>query len=204
MASKIKDLIARLRRPNAPSADLAAALHDARGVLAAAEAAMAEADRAYSAGLLEHDAEQLQAIKVAREAATIDRDRAAVLVASLQDRLVQAEAAEAAAAFEARRAAVDAEAERVAAKIRNTYPKLAGELVALLKDISKADRAINAMNQDLVRSGVPILADVQRRALPQPKSMHAMAPSIWGNTILQPIDGFAPGWEVTPYNMHEI
>lgn len=204
MASKIKDLIARFKRPEAGSDELAATLEDARGVLAAAEAAMTEADRAYSAGLLEHDADRLQAFKADREAAVVERDRAVALVGSLEARLAQTRAAEAETALQTEIAAVEATAERVGEKIRARYPQLARELVSLLKEISAADRSVAAMNERLHRMGRPeVLTDVQARGLPA-TGPHQMAHSIWGFTRLADMGEFAPGWLVTPQNMHEL
>lgn len=206
MASKIKELIARFRRPEAGSDELAATLEDARAVLAATEAAMAEADRAYSSGLLEHDAEQLQAFRAQRDAAAVERDRAIALVSSLEARLAQTRDAEAEATLQAEIASVDAEADRVADKIRARYPALARDLVALLKEISATDRKVSAMNERLTRMGrhASLMADVQTRGLPQPVSNHSMPPSIWGHTLLVEMGEFAPGWEVTALNYREL
>lgn len=206
MASKIRDLIARFRRPEAGSDELAATLEDARAVLAATEAAMTEADQAYSSGLLEHDAEQLQAFRAQRDAAAVERDRAIALVSSLEARLVQTRDAEAEAALQAEIASVNAEADRVADKIRARYPALARELVGLLKEISAADRKVSAMNERLARMGRPVnfMDDVQARGLPRPESTQHMAHSIWGHTHLVEMGEFAPGWEVTALNYREL
>lgn len=199
MASKIKDLIARFRRPGVGSTDVEATLVEARSVLAASEAAVVEADRAYSAGLLEHDAERLRAIKADREAAVVERDRATALVASLETRLAEMRAAEVEAALQADIAKANAEAERVADRIRTRYPVVARELVSILRDITAADMAVVAMNERLAGLGRAgeALADVQTRGLPS-RGPSNTAPTIWGFTRLEDLDDFAPGWHVDP------
>lgn len=200
MVIRIKDLIAVLRKPQTTSADLVRALDAARREAATIEAGREEAVRAYNAGLLDLDEPQLKALAARRSDAEVARDRVQHLIQSLEVRIEETRAAEVEAAFQAELSAINAEAERVAHLIRTRYPKLAGELVDLLKQISAVDRKIEPMNRKLSERGEAQIEDVQARGLPKELTSHSLRHTIWGGVRLPEIEGFSPGWEVTRWN----
>jgi hypothetical protein len=195
MFESLKALIGTARAKSAPSADLAAAVPEARREVEAAERAEAAAASAYAEGLLRLDDRELQALIDGRTRAKIRRDRAQMLLSTLETNLSAAREAEAIAALTTERAVVERELTTISGLIRTEYPKLATALVAMLERLEAADTAITAVNEKLMIAGRhdEILPDVQSHALPKP-GPHEIAPSIWGPTRLAEIPGFAPGW----------
>lgn len=172
MSKNLSDLVAIFKRPSAKAAELDLALSDARLALDEAEARKLRAERSYTAGLLDAGDAELQKLRSSREDAILGRDRAAALVSSLEARLTETRIAEEAAAFRAERNELDARAARIAERIKTDYPRLARELVNLLKDIGPTDRQIIAMNSRIAtrNDGTPLIVDVQSRGLPQPRA----------------------------------
>lgn len=148
MANLIDNLLSKLKSRGVTSADIAASIGDAEAALGAARLAASEAEQAYRGALLESDA----VAKAAQDRlADANRavDRAMALVDRLQADHMAALAAEAKAALDAERAAVEAEAVAVAKELRSSYPKLANGLVALLLRLRAAEEAVSRVNAKL-------------------------------------------------------
>lgn len=125
-----------------------------------------------------------------------NRDRAQIARAELEKRLAAVEAAEAEAALNAERAAVEAEAKAVAAALRRDWPALQSKMVALLERLSIAEDAVQAVNTKLHSAGrTDIVSEVEWRARPRPKFAWEGAVSISSNVALPEI----PEWGLTGY-----
>jgi hypothetical protein len=130
------------------SADLAAAITKAQTELEAAEAAVVVAEEQYEANLLTADKATLRGFLDAKTEASIDVDQARARILRLER---DHEAALETEAAESRRRRYDeakAASEAARKKLADEYPKLAQGLRTLLKVVSEADAAVDAVNED--------------------------------------------------------
>jgi hypothetical protein len=190
-----KNLFSLVRKPKVTSADLAAAIVQAKIEGETAAAAFDKARSAYETSLLSDD---LKAAVVAREsvtAAEVECDRIRALFGALENKLKQQREAEVREALDAARDAAETEAETVAGLLRARYPAIARELVALLQRLGAAEKGVASINERLLEAGRDDrLADVEWRALPRHPGEYEELYSIQRQTTLVELSGFSPGW----------
>ena len=133
--------------------------------------------------------------EVAAARRNLDRARAAAEV--LGERIALAEQAEAGAALDAERAAVEAEARATADAIRKAWPSLQLKMVALLDRLDAAEQAVSEVNRKLHAAGrgEEVVQSVEWRARPRPRFQHEAVMSITSNVMLPDI----PEWGVSGY-----
>lgn len=154
-----------------------------------------KAKQDYLADILADDVGDAVKAKEALATAEIERDRAQAFLAALEGKLAETRVAEAAAALEAKRGAVAAEADAVEKALRAEYPKLAKALVALLQRLTNAESAVHDINGELLRAGRgDMIRAVECRAFPAQPHVSPEAVSIRVRTALVEIAGVAPGW----------
>lgn len=191
----------------ATSVDLRAALAelDDAALVAAVETAKADVSEAILSGA----EKAVERAEVALEAAHRQRDRAAVARTELLKRLTATEAAEAAAALDAERNAVEAEAKAVAASLRREWPALQSKMVALLERLSGAEEAVRTVNAKLhAARHTDTVADVEWRARPRPVFAYEGTVSLAANVALPEVpewklDGYGPALNVASAFYHE-
>ncbi|TIR15288.1 MAG: hypothetical protein E5X34_29790 [Mesorhizobium sp.] len=162
MLDRIRKLIA------ADSAGKAAALRAALSELDvdAADAAVADAEAARRAALLEgSDAE---VVKAEEHIASAKRDRDRMMAArdELERRLAEAELREHEEAWGRERQAVEAEADEAARQLLAVYPQAARRIISVLQRVTEAQAKVEAFNRKLInaqRPG-PFVQDVEPRA----------------------------------------
>ncbi|MFB9795055.1 hypothetical protein [Shinella granuli] len=130
------------------SADLAAAITKAQAELAAAEAAVADAEAQYDANLLTADKKSLRAFLDAKTEAGIDVDQARARIHRLER---DHEAAIEAEAESERQVAYDRAKEltAIARKKLGDYERAAMQIRGVLRAIAEADVAVEAANENL-------------------------------------------------------
>jgi hypothetical protein len=148
MIRALKNLFGLAQREDATTGELAPSLPAAEAELAAAQAAQAAAEEAYRGALLTADEAGLLQLDAARREAGVRIDRATALIDALRGRLADAQAREAEAARVMRFQEASREADDAAAALGELYPKLAGDLVALLMVVARADQLVQAANAD--------------------------------------------------------
>jgi hypothetical protein len=131
------------------AADLANAAKVAHEVLPGAQERARLADMERRAAVLAGDERAIQRAEMALGRARLDLERAEIVANDLAERAVLAEAAEAEAAINAIRDKAEATSKAMAEKLRKTYGRLAGPLVALLAEAEAADKAVEAANDHL-------------------------------------------------------
>ncbi|WLS03110.1 hypothetical protein [Shinella oryzae] len=171
------------------SSDIAAAIEKAKVELAQAQAAVASAETAYDAGLLELDKVALRKLLDNAAEAKVEADQVRAKMAKLERQ--HAEALEAEAANERQRRYDDAKAASEAAekRLRREYPKAALQIRELLAEVAAASIAIRAANADRPE-GAPVLADPE-----QSRSQHNLYRETLSEDVLDlwtTIDGTAP------------
>lgn len=169
MAASLLDTVrAALKRPKSSTDSLSTALVDARKADAEARSAVERQVEAVAAGFLDDDAKRAAARSkladlradaedTAAIMAEVERRHAAAVKADEQDR---------------RRGLYDvakAEADAAALALSRTYPKLAAGMVAMLKDLAKAQAAVALVNGQLP-DGVAALVDPEMAARGVPGS----------------------------------
>lgn len=162
MLDRIRKLI------RADSAGKAAAFRAALSELDAdaASAAVADAEAARRAALLESgDAEVVKAEERVA-AAKRDRDRIMAAREELERRLAEAELREQEEAWAQERQAAEASADAAAAELARVYPKAAKQIVTALQQVSEAQSRVDAYNAKLIRAkrAEPFVKDVEPRA----------------------------------------
>lgn len=187
------DLKALLKRGVRSAADLRAALAAIDHAGAAEELEAAEAAR--RALLLEGDDAAVLKAEQRISVARIAIDRARALEEELQLRIAEAEAAEAKAALDAEREAVEREA-AATAKALKAYETHASAIVTLLQRLEAAEAAVTAINDKLSDAGRggDCLAPVELRTFPA--EGYAPAASVLTLTSLRPTatqPGFGSG-----------
>lgn len=152
------------------------------------------AEKARAAILLNDTDDELDKADEALKAAIRERDRAKVGHAEISRRLAEAEVAEAAAALDAARAAVEKEAEFVAKLLAEKWTKAQAEMVLILRRLIGAEKAVEDMNARLAAAGRDdAIAPVETRAFPSPEYELASLHSIARLTSFRELPG-APGW----------
>lgn len=146
-----------------------------REALTEAETAAGEAEAEVSAlvetrrkALLDGDDKILDRVERDLALAQREADRAELAAIELQQRLAQAEAAEAAAVLDQVHEAGQAALKRGVELIRADYNSLAGKLVALVRELVRLDAEVEAANARLAEAGDPrCVPDIDRTARPQ-------------------------------------
>lgn len=141
------EVIKRLRAAPETAQALRAALAETDAELPAAEAAVRQAEQARAAGLLDLDDKAIEKIEASLALAIRSRDRLRVARDELERRAAAAEEAEFLDALSRRRAAIDKRAAAFAARLPDTYDRLAAPLVALLIEYLEIDAEIAAVNE---------------------------------------------------------
>lgn len=132
----------------------------------AADAAVADAEAARRAALLEgSDAE---VVKAEERIASAKRDRDRIMAArdELKRRLAEAELREQEEAWGRERQAVEAEADEAARQLLAIYPQAARQIISVLQRVTEAQAKVEAFNRKLInaqRPG-PFVQDVEPRA----------------------------------------
>jgi DNA repair exonuclease SbcCD ATPase subunit len=187
-----------LKKLFATTAATAAELRQALGeidVTAAQQAVDAlEAER--SKLLLTGSDDDLGSVEQRLGAAAVRLERAHAQTRELQRRVDEADAAENRAAIDRERDRAEAEAAACAAELKRSYPKLATQLVGLLRRLHAAEEAVTKVNRALYETGrlTESLSPVEPRALPVAPNLYAPAYSVLKHTQLRELDGVAPGW----------
>ncbi|SFI85211.1 hypothetical protein [Methylobacterium brachiatum] len=169
MIRALKSLFGLAQREDATTGELAPSLPAAEAELAAAQAAQTAAEEAYRGALLTADEAGLLQLDAARREAGVRIDRATALIDALRARLADAQAREAEAARVMRFQEASREADDAAAALGELYPKLAGDLVALLMVVARADQLVQAANADRPE-GTEAIPGVERRVRSRPGS----------------------------------
>ena len=155
-----------LKRPTSTTEQLAAAVDDARRAETDALAAVNRAQAVVTAGFMD-DASKRQtdrnAIAAAREAA----EDAALVRAEAERRHAAADAGEEQSRRRGLYESARAEADAAAADLAKQYPKLAGDLVALLGRLARAQAAVTLVNDQLPDGAMPLAnPEMIARAVP--------------------------------------
>lgn len=146
MIRTLKNLLGLAQREDATTGELTPSLPAAEAELAAAQDAQTAAEKAYRGALLTADEAGLHKLDAARREAGMRIDQATALVEALRDRLADARAREAEAARIMRFEEARQQADDAAAALGEWYPKLAGDLVALLTVVAQAEQLVEAAN----------------------------------------------------------
>lgn len=109
--------------------------------------AVTDIEQERSRALVEATDDQITAIEARLAQAKRDLDRGHAASKEIQRRITEAERAEALTAFRAERRKVNREAEQAAQALRERYPALARELVAVLGAARDADLRVREWNQ---------------------------------------------------------
>jgi hypothetical protein len=177
---------------NPSSAEVRAALKDID--IAALEASVQAAERARAGLLLDGTEVQLDKADELLKQAVRERDRAIAAQTELTKRLAAAEAAEAADALDADRDAVVREGKAVEAALRDRWPTLQAEMVAMLEKLQDIEIVVAQMNERLAAAGrTDRIAPVETRVWPAPQHQLASIYSIANTTFLRELPG-AAGW----------
>ena len=156
MATSLLDRIrAALRRPTSTTSQLADALADARTANAAAIAAVENQVAAVAAGYLDPDDKRSAARSKLADLRAEAEDTAAIL-AEVERRHAAAIEGDEQGRRQAIYADAKAKADAAAVALAKTYPKLAGALVVMMKDLATAQQAVAAANETLPDGAVPI------------------------------------------------
>ncbi|TBG03770.1 hypothetical protein [Rhizobium leguminosarum] len=191
---KILEIIrSALRSPDATASDLRAAL--AAIDLAALEAAVVAAEGNRTGLLLDYGSEAaLDKADDALKTTVRERDRAIAAQVELSRRLAEAEVAEAAAALDAERTAIENEAGRIANLLATEWVEKQAWMAAVLERLSDAETAVNEFNSRAAAAGrSDRIASVETRAFPVPAHLFAGAYSIVNRTTFRAVPG-APAW----------
>jgi len=141
--------ISKLRPPkNATAADLRQKQAESEAQVAALRALVAEMERQRGPLLLDGSAAEVKAAEAALAAARDELAAATAMAATLAERAQAAERDEALAGFRASVAEATAEAERIAAWLRNRYPALADELAQVAIQEQELKDRISSMVHD--------------------------------------------------------
>ncbi|QRE78259.1 hypothetical protein [Methylobacterium aquaticum] len=149
MLKTLKSLIGVVRAPDAPSSELESALASAEAQVTAAAGEVSEAEAAYQAGLLDSDDAGLARLRSAREAASVKQERAAALVTALRQRIAAVQVQEDEAGRRERYAAAKRASAAAGKVLATEYPRLARDLVAVLRQVAEADLLVIAANEAL-------------------------------------------------------
>jgi hypothetical protein len=190
---KILEIIrSALRSPDATASDLRAAL--AAIDVAALETAVSAAERHRTGLLLDGTEAALDKADEVLKTAIRDRDRAIAAQAELSRRLAEVEVAEAAAALDAERVAVENEAKAVAKLLAEKWTPMQAEMVAILERLNDAETAVQEVNSRLAAAGrTDKVAAVELRVFPAPEYELASLHSIASQTSFRELPA-APGW----------
>lgn len=142
------DPFALAQDETAPSSALADALAQARVAAEQARLGHEAACAAYQEGLIGPE-KALSKLATARAEAELRHERAAALVAQLERRHADAEAAEAEAARAEAYTAAQALRDAAASRLEAEYPGLVARSLDLLREISEADLAVDRANAAL-------------------------------------------------------
>lgn len=155
MASILDKLRGVLRRPTSTSAELGDALDIARQNETRALAAVEKQAAAVAAGYLDEDAKRAKDRVTLADLRGLAEDATMIRV-ELEKRHNTAIATD----ENQRRAAVyadaKAQAEAAALALTRTYPKLAGSMIAMVKDLATAQRAVALANAELPQGAAPL------------------------------------------------
>jgi chromosome segregation ATPase len=186
-------ILEKLRRPGTTAAELKVKLSEVEQALPAAEKALADAEAARAAGLLTLLDRDLERIEADMARARRDRDRLRAAQEELERRIKDAESAEAKAAIDAERDAIEKKATALAARLRPEYEKHSAALVALLGELAGAEEAVRAVNHLLAEAGrADAVASVETRVIGAGRNFEGVA-SLLSITSLRPI-GACKGW----------
>jgi len=173
------------------SAQLKEALSEIDEAALAAAAKAAESD--VREALLAGNERGLEKAEAALVAARRNLDRGRFARDELEKRIVETEAAEARAAFEAERAEVEAEAAAVAAELKKVYPTASRQIVAVLEKLAVVEERIAKTNARLAENGFSPVPSAEERAIPTPPGNLQGIFSVLRTTELRPCLG-SPGW----------
>lgn len=186
-------ILEKIRKPANSAADLRARLAEVEMELPTVEAKVRAAEALRAAGLLDLDDHQLERIEADLRLAVRDRARARAARDELERRAAEAEQAEAKAALDAERAAVEARAAKIAGRLRREYAEHGAAIAALLSELVEAEEAVRLVNRRLGEAGRDdVLARVEERAIPAGQ-FSASAVSVTVLTSLRPL-GDCVGW----------
>jgi hypothetical protein len=182
-------------KKKASCAELEAALIDAHASASDAATKFERAKSEYASGILCDSLDDALKAKEALNIAEVERERARAFVSALEGQIAAARVVEAEVALDAKRKSVETEASAVEAALRKEYPKLANALVELLKRLTAAERAVDAINLELQECGRSDLVDaIETRVYPVPEIIWQETVSIRNRTSLREIEGVASGW----------
>jgi len=158
---------------------------EAAGVLAEVHNSLAEADRQYALarGRALDPVAKPESADVDRklmERLSFERDRLSVAVTQLNDRVAQLQEQEKAKAYQAALDAAMAERDELAARLRDRYPALVTEMVALFTAIAASDARLATLN----RKGEPLLIGAEYVA--RGFATHAThVPRLWQSRLVK-------------------
>jgi chromosome segregation ATPase len=143
----------KIRRPATDAADLRQRLAEVSETLPQLEAEVRRHQQRRAEGLLALSDRDVERIEAELALALRNRDRANAAMEELERRVADAEAAEAGAMLDAERAAVEAKAAAVAARLRKEYGDAGAVIVRLMDDLSEAEEAVRTLNRKLADAG---------------------------------------------------
>lgn len=189
----LSTILDTLRRPAASSADFRTKLAEIDAALPEAEAALRAAEQRRAAGLLSLPDRDLERIEAEMARALRDRDRLRAARDEAERRLADAEAGEVRAVLDAERAAVEAKAAAVAARLRKEYGDAGAVIVRLMTDLAEAEEEVRALNRRLADAGRhgDALPAVETRVVDHGTNSETVA-SLLALTSLRPL-GAMPG-----------
>lgn len=121
----------------------------------AANERLAQLARERTEALLGDDDKVLDRVEAALTATLRDRDRAELAATELRRRHAEALAAEEQARLDALHAAALEAQQRAVTRLHRDYPKIAGQLVKLARELEELGDAIDAANRALTQAGDP-------------------------------------------------
>lgn len=138
----------------------------AHTAVTAAEAEATAAESAYRDSLTTEDIRELERLAQRKLTATVSLDRARAILEAAEIRHAAAASADAESERQARYDAAATKAEAAAKKLRKDYPKLAGGIRDLLRELAEAEQAVREANAELPEGELPLAGPEADRSTP--------------------------------------